>query len=71
MFIDFDNTYKEIGLQQKEKFKENLQKFQELNKSISLLVQNLIDNIGLKLRSALLTGLDSQQYEDIERQKWK
>ena len=22
MFIDFDNTYKEIGLQQKEKFKE-------------------------------------------------
>ena len=24
MFIDFDNTYKEIGLQQKEKFKENL-----------------------------------------------
>ena len=68
MFIDFDNTYKEIGLQQKEKFKENLQKFQELNKSISLLVQNLIDNIGLKLRSALLTGLDSQQYEDIERQ---
>ena len=68
MFIDFDNIYKEIGLQQKEKFKENLQKFQELNKSISLLVQNLIDNIGLKLRSALLTGLDSQQYEDIERQ---
>ena len=68
MFIDFDNTYKEIGLQQREKFKENLQKFQELNKSISLLVQNLIDNIGLKLRSSLLNGLNSQQYEDIERQ---
>ena len=68
MFIDFDNTYKEIGLQQKEKFRENLQKFQELNKSISILVTNLIDNIGLKLRSALLNGLNGQQYEDIERQ---
>ena len=68
LFIDFDNTYKELGIQQKERFKENLQKFQELNKSISILVKNMIDKINLKLRNALLTGLNDQQYEDIERQ---
>ena len=68
MFIDFDNLYKEIGNQQKEKFKENLQKFNDLNKSISILVKNFIDNIGLKLRNALLTGLNDQQYEDIQNQ---
>ena len=68
MFIEFDNTFKELAIQQKEKFKENLQKFQELNKSISILVKNMIDKINLKLRNALLTGLNDQQYEDIERQ---
>ena len=68
MFIDFDNTYKEIGRQQKEKFKENIHNFQELNKSISLLVQNLINNICQKLHNTLLEVVNSKQYEDIETQ---
>ena len=66
MFLDFDNTYKELGRQQKEKFKENLQKFQELNKSISILVQNLIDNICLKLKECLTQTLNNKQYDEIE-----
>ena len=66
MFIDFDNTYKEIGRQQKEKFKENLHNFQELNKSISLLVQNLINNICQRLHDTLFEVANSKQYEDIE-----
>ena len=65
-FIDFDNTYKELGNQQKEKFKENLQKFQELNKSISLLVQNLIDDICKRIKDSLLQVLNNKEYVNIE-----
>ena len=66
MFIDFDKTYKELGIQQKEKFKENLQKFQELNKSISLLVQNLIDDICQRIKDSFLLLLNNKEYESIE-----
>ena len=66
MFIDFDKTYKELGVQQKEKFKENLQKFQELNKSISLLVQNLIDDICQRIKDSLLLLLNNKEYDSIE-----
>ena len=66
MFIDFDTTYKELGAQQKEKFKENIQKFNELNKGTSLLVKNLVDNICQKLHDTLIQALNNKQYEEIE-----
>ena len=62
MFIEFDNTYKELASQQKEKFRENLQKFQDLNKSISLLVQNLIDKICKNIKDNLLAVLNQKEY---------
>ena len=66
MFIEFDNTFKELAVQQKEKFKENLQKFQDLNKSISLLVQNLIDKICKNIKDNLLQALNQKEYDNIE-----
>ena len=66
MFIEFDNTFKELAIQQKEKFKENLQKFQDLNKSISLLVQNLIDKICKNIKDNLLQALNQKEYDNIE-----
>ena len=68
MFIDFHNTYTELGIQQKEKFKENVQKFNELNKSISSLVQNLIDSICKQLSDTLTKVLNNKQYEEIEKE---
>ena len=67
IFLDFDHTYKEMGKKQKEKFRENLQKFQELNKEISILVQNLINNVCNNINDALTKCLDNRRYEDIER----
>ena len=67
IFLDFDHTYKEMGKKQKEKFRENLQKFQELNKEISILVQNLINNVCNNINDVLTKCLDNRRYEDIER----
>ena len=67
VFLDFDHTYKEMGKKQKEKFRENLQKFQELNKEISILVKNLINNICNNINDVLIKCLDNRQYEDIEK----
>ena len=66
MFIEFDNTYKKLASQQKEKFRENIQKFKDLNKSISLLVQNLIDKICKNIKDNLLAVLNQKEYENIE-----
>ena len=66
IFVDFDRIYKEMGIQHKEKFKENVIKFQELNKSISILVQNLIDNICKNINDNLLLNLNNKQFENIE-----
>ena len=67
VFLDFDHTYKEMGKKQKEKFRENLQKFQELNKEISILVKNLINNVCNNINGVLTKCLDNRQYEDIEK----
>ena len=67
VFIDFDHTYKEMGIKQKEKFRENLQKFQELNKGISILVENLINDVYNMINNALIKSIDNKQYEDIEQ----
>ena len=42
IFIEFDNIYKELVKTQNEQFQKNLNNFNELNKNISILVQNLI-----------------------------
>jgi hypothetical protein len=67
IFIDFDHTYKDMGKKQKEKFKENLVKFQELNKSVSILVENLINDICQMIHNILIKGIDNKQYEEIEQ----
>ena len=45
IFIEFDKIYKELGKTQNEQFQKNLNNFNELNKNISILVQNLIKQI--------------------------
>ena len=67
IFIDFDHTYKDIRNKQKEKFKENLLKFQELNKGVSMLVENLINDIVQMINGILIKALDIKQYEDVEQ----
>ena len=67
VFIDFDHTYKDMGNKQKEKFKENLLKFQELNKTISILVENLINDICEMIKDILIKANDDKQYIDIEQ----
>ena len=66
-FIDFDRIYKDMGKKQKEKFKENLVKFQELNKNDSILVQNLINDISQAIHNILNKAIYNKQYEEIEK----
>ena len=61
IFIDFDNIYKEMGIQQKEKFKENLKKFQYLNQDIAKSIQNLIKNISENIKNFLVTTLKNNE----------
>ena len=67
IFIDFDHTYKDMGNKQKEKFKENLLKFQELNKGVSILVENLINDVCQTIKNALIKAIDNEQYKDVEQ----
>ena len=67
VFIDFDKTYKEMGNKQEEKFKENLLKFQELNKSVSILVENLIKDVCKNINDVLVKAKDDKQYKDVEQ----
>ena len=66
-FIDFDRIYKDMGKKQKEKFKENLVKFQELNKNDSILVQSLINDRCQAIQNILNKAIDNKQYEEIEK----
>ena len=65
IFLDFDLTYNQLGDKQKEKLKENMLKFQELNKGISILIQNLINDIYNNIYDLLVKALDNKQYEEI------
>jgi hypothetical protein len=67
VFIDFDKTYKEIGIKQEEKFKNNLLKFQELNKTVSILVENLIKDVCKTINDVLVKAIDDKQYKDVEQ----
>jgi len=65
IFLDFDLTYNQMGNRQKEKLRENLQKFQELNKGISILIQNLINDVCKNINDLLEKSLDNKKYEEI------
>ena len=64
-FLDFDLTYNQLRDKQKEKLTENLQTFQELNKGISIVVQNLINDVCNNINDLLVKTLDNSQYEEI------
>ena len=67
VFLDFDHTYKDIGKKQNEKFQNNLLKFQELNKGISILVQNLINDICQMINDTLLKAIDNKQFDEVHQ----
>ena len=67
VFLDFEHTYKDIGKKQKEKFQNNLLKFQELNKGVSILVQNLINDVCQMINETLLKAIDNKQFDDLQQ----
>ena len=68
IFIEFDKIYKELGQTQNEQFQKNLNNFNELNKNISILVQNLIKQIYSNIYKTLNDMLIDNQYENIQNQ---
>ena len=68
IFIEFDKIYKELGKTQNEQFQKNLNNFNELNKNISILVQNLIKQIYSNIYKTLNDILIDNQYENIQNQ---
>jgi hypothetical protein len=68
IFIEFDKIYKELGKTQNEQFQKNLNNFNELNKNISILVQNLIKQIYSNIYKTLNDMLIDNQYENIQNQ---
>ena len=68
IFIEFDKIYKELGQTQNEQFQNNLNNFNELNKNISILVQNLIKQIYSNIYKTLNDMLIDNQYENIQNQ---
>ena len=67
VFLDFDHTYKDLGKKQKERFNNNVLVFQELNKGVSILVQNLINDICQMINDTLLKALDNRQYDEVQQ----
>ena len=67
VFLDFDHIYKDIGKKQKENFQNNLLKFQELNKGVSIFVQNLINDICQMINNTLLKAIDNKQYDEVQQ----
>ena len=67
VFKDFDHAYKNMKNKQKEKFKENMQKFQELNKGVSILVENLVNDVTQMIKDVLVKALDGKQYEEVSQ----
>jgi hypothetical protein len=68
IFIQFDQTYKELGKEQNEKFKKNLENFGELNKKVSILVENLIRQIYSVIYKTLNDMLEDSQFQNVKKQ---
>ena len=68
IFVEFDLAYKELGKKQNEKFKQNLVAFQELNKQVSTLVSNLVQQTYTSIYNTLNEALNEQKYNDVKSQ---
>ena len=66
IFVEFDTAYKELGKTQNYKFNQNLVIFQELNKKISILVTDLIQNKFSSIYTTLENCLNDNSYEKIK-----
>ena len=68
IFVEFDSAYKELGKIQKDKFKQNLIVFQELNNQVSTLVSNLVQQIYSSIHKTLNDALNDQKFDNIKYQ---
>ena len=68
IFIQFDKEYKDLGKEQNEKFKKNLENFGELNKKVSILVENLIRQIYSVIYKTLNDMLEDSQFQNVKKQ---
>ena len=68
IFIQFDKEYKDLGKEQNEKFKKNLENFGELNKKVSILVENLIRQIYSVIYKTLNDMLEESQFQNVKKQ---
>ena len=68
IFVEFDKAYKDLAKLQNEKFKKNLENFGELNKKISILVENLVRQIYSTIYKTLNEMSEDTQYENIKKQ---
>ena len=68
LFIKFDQAYKDLGNNQNEIFKKNIENFGELNKKVSILVENLIKQIYSLIYKTLNDMLEESQYQNVKNQ---
>ena len=68
IFKEFDIAYKNLGRIANEKFKKNLELFEQLNQKVSMLVSNLIEKIYNRILENLNEELNEQQFNDIKIQ---
>lgn len=66
VFKQIDNSYKELGRAQKEKFNKNLDIFRELNQQISFTLISLIENIYKTIFDTLQKASDDAIYNDMK-----
>ena len=68
IFIEFDKAYKDLAKLQNEKYEKNMNNFSELNKKISILVDNLVKQIYSTIYKTLNEMSEDSQYENIKNQ---
>ena len=68
VFIKFDQAYKNMGKIENDKFLKNLKDFEELNKKVSILVENLVRQVYSLIYKTLNDMLEDSQYENIKKQ---
>ena len=66
IFKDFDIAYKNMGRIQNERFRKNLEIFEQLNQQVSILVNNLIDKVYNLILETLKEALNEQQYNNVK-----
>ena len=66
IFVEFDKAYKELGKIQNEKFNQNLVIFEELNKKVSPIVTDLIQQIYTTIYTTLEQCLNEEKFNSIK-----